>query len=81
MWLVYLRFEDQGKVDTYHVRTNNKKGVAHLFELAEQRGLTATSRLVEYATFYARGTIKAKEMPNFHYYEHHEFEERWRETG
>jgi hypothetical protein len=27
MWLVYLRFDDQGKTRTYHVRTSSKAAV------------------------------------------------------
>ncbi len=79
MWLLYLRFDDQGEVKTYHVRTGSKADVLDLLALAEQHGLTATARLVEYAAFAVSGTIKLKPMmvPNFHFYLHTEFVERW----
>jgi hypothetical protein len=80
MWLVYFRFDDQGEVRTYHVRTGNKTDVQELLDHAERHGLTPTSRLVEYAAFIVSGTIKLKPMivPNFHFYEHADFLERWR---
>jgi len=62
MWLVYLRFDDQGAVKTYHGRTHNKDTVQELLRLAEQRGLTPTAKLVEYAAFITSGTIKLKPM-------------------
>jgi hypothetical protein len=39
MWLVYLRFDDQGQVKTYHVTAENKKAVDEIYALAEQHGL------------------------------------------
>ncbi len=79
MWLVFLRFDDQGHVRTYHIRTGSKHDVQHIISLAEAHGLTATSKLVEYAAFAISGTIKLKPMmvPNFHFYLHNEFIERW----
>ena len=79
MWLLYLRFDDKGEVKTYHVRTGSKVDVLDLLALAEQHGLTPTARLVEYAAFAVSGTIKLKPMmvPNFHFYLHTEFVERW----
>ena len=79
MWLLYLRFDDKGEVKTYHVRTGGKDHVLELLTLAEQHGLTPTARLVEYAAFAVSGTIKLKPMmvPNFHFYLHTEFVERW----
>jgi hypothetical protein len=52
-----------------------------LLALSEQRGLTPSARFVEYAAFSVSGTIKLRPMlvPNFHFYEHAEFERRWRE--
>jgi hypothetical protein len=46
---------------------------------AERHGLTPTARLVEYAAFIVSGTIKLKPMivPNFHFYLHEDFVERW----
>jgi hypothetical protein len=79
MWLLYLRFDDGGQVKTYHVRTYSKSDVADLIARAERHGLTPTSKLVEYAAFIVSGTIKLKPMivPNFHFYLHEEFIERW----
>ena len=81
MWLMYLRFHDQGAVKTYHVRTYNKDTVQELLRLAEQRGLTPTAKLVEYAAFITSGTIKLKPMivPNFHFYLHEEWVSRWQQ--
>lgn len=82
MWLLYLRFDDQGQVKTYHVRTYNKLDVQQLLSLAEKHGLSATSKLVEYAAFIVSGTIKLKPMivPNFHFYLHEEFIRRWKKV-
>jgi hypothetical protein len=79
VWLVYLRFDDGGQVQTYHIRTYNKATVAELIAKAEGHGLTPTAKLVEYAAFIVSGTIKLKPMivPNFHFYLHEEFVERW----
>lgn len=79
MWLVYLRFDDGGQVKTYHIRTYSKNDVTDLIARAERHGLTPTSKLVEYAAFITSGTIKLKPMivPNFHFYQHEEFIERW----
>jgi len=81
MWLVYLRFDDQGKVRTYHVRTANKDSVQEIVKLAEKRGLTKTAKLEEYAAFYTSGSINLKPMtvPNFHFYLHSEFIAKWKE--
>ncbi|PDW03381.1 hypothetical protein CJ255_08985 [Candidatus Viridilinea mediisalina] len=81
MWLVYLRFDDQGTVRTYHIRTHNRETVNELLKLAEQRGLTPTATLVEYAAFIISGTLKLKPMlvPNFHFYLHEEWVERWQD--
>lgn len=83
MWLVYLRFDDAGAVKTYHVRTYNRAMVDELITLAEQRGLTPTAKLVEYAAFITSGTIKLKPMlaPNFHFYLHEDWVARWKEGG
>jgi hypothetical protein len=78
MWLVYLRFDDQGQVKTYHVTAENKKAVDEIYALAEQHGLKMTEKLVEYAFFYARGTMKPKHVPNFHFYKQAEFEGKWK---
>lgn len=62
MWLVYLRFDDQGTVRTYHVRTYNKQEVENILKRAEKHGLTPTSRMVEYAAFIVSGTIKLRPL-------------------
>lgn len=82
MWLVYLRFEDNGKIRTYHVRTGNKQDVQHIISRAEKHGLTATSRLEEYAAFYTSGSINLKPMivPNFHFYLDSEWHKKWEEV-
>lgn len=82
MWLLSFLFEDQGQVKSYHVTARNKVEADQVFKLAEERGLSATARLVEYAVFYTRGTVKPKAVPNFHFYRGSEFEERWQQgTG
>jgi hypothetical protein len=80
MWLLYLLFEDGGQFSSYHITAENKKRAEHLFSLAEQRGLSPTARLVEYAIFYTRGTVKPKQVPNFHFYNHVDFEARWHQV-
>jgi hypothetical protein len=77
MWLVYLRFDHENEIKTYHVTAGNKAEAENVLALAEKRGLSATSKLVEYAIFYARATIKPKHVPNFHFYTHKEFISRW----
>lgn len=83
MWLVYFRFDDAGAVRTYHIRTYGREGVNELLKLAEQRGLSPTAKLVEYAAFITSGTIKLKPMlvPNFHFYDHQEWVQRWKEAA
>lgn len=82
MWLVYLRFDDQGQVKTYHIRTGSKDGVDALFALAEKHGLTTTAKLIEYAAFITSGSIKLKPMivPNFHFYLDEDFLAKWKEA-
>jgi hypothetical protein len=80
MWLLYLLFDDQGQFRSYHVTARNKVEADQIFKLAEQRGLSATARLVEYGIFYTRGTVKPKAVPNFHFYRGSEFEERWQQA-
>lgn len=82
MWLVYLRFDDQGMVRTYHVRTGRKRDVDHILKRAEKHGLTPSSRLVEYAAFIVSGTVKLKPMivPNFHFYLDTDWHKKWEEV-
>lgn len=77
MWLVYLRFDDNKEIKTYHVTAGNKIEAKKILALAEKRGLNAPSKLVEYAIFYAHATIKPKHVPNFHFYKDSEFISRW----
>jgi len=81
MWLVYLRFDDQDKTRTYHVRTSSKADVQKIVKLAEKRGLTKTAKLEEYAAFYTSGSINLKPMivPNFHFYLDTDFITKWKE--
>ena len=81
MWLVYLRFDDNGQVKTYHVTAENKRRVDSIFAMAEQHGLSKSEKLAEYAFFYARGTMHPKHVPNFHFYKWSEFEEKWRDVA
>ena len=80
MWLVYLPFDDQGQVQTYHMTAENKTAVDHIYRLAEQHGLSQTARLEEYAFIYARGTMKPNHVLNFHFYSKSEFIERWQKV-
>ncbi len=80
MWMVYLRFDDQGEVKTYHVGAGNKESADQVINMAEQRGLTPASQLIEYAVFHSQRNIYPKHVPNFHYYELGDFSKRW-ETG
>lgn len=66
MWLVYLRYDDEGDVCTYHAGADNKAEAMALLAKAGERGPTETARLVEYAVFYSGRKIRAKEAPNFH---------------
>jgi hypothetical protein len=81
MWLIYLRFDDKGKVKTYHISADNKAESQEVLSLAEKHGLTPTEKLVEYSVFYSQRTIKPKEVANFHFYSHIEFTDRWKMLG
>jgi hypothetical protein len=81
MWLVYLRFEHDGQVKTYHITAENKQEAQGVLTLAEQRGLSPSERLAEYDVFYSRGTIKPMRTPNLRFYGHREFTERWERAG
>lgn len=78
MWLVYLRFDDQGSVKTYHIRVPDQRSVKDLMACAEQRGLSSTARLEEYAIFSSGRTIQARTQPNFHFYLYEDWMERWK---
>ncbi len=77
MWLVYLRFDGNGEGKTYHVSADTKWHVDKILAMAQKHGLSKSEWLVEYAYFYARGTMKPKHVPNFHFYKWPEFEEKW----
>lgn len=81
MWLIYLRYDDGGEVDTYHLLANNKKTMDAMLHKAQAHGVTKTAKLVEYAAFYSSGTIKKRLaiVPNFHFAEESRFWERWEE--
>lgn len=82
MWLIYLRYDDKGEVDTYHLLAGNKKSVDKMIQKAQCHGVTKAAKLVEYAAFYTSGTIKRKLaiVPNFHFGEESRFWERWEEV-
>jgi hypothetical protein len=65
--LVYLRFDDAGAVQTYHVSTPGKGYAAGVLARARQRGLTPGATLVEYGVFSSLRTIHKIEAPNFHF--------------
>ncbi|MCC6606093.1 MAG: hypothetical protein IT327_23000 [Anaerolineae bacterium] len=48
--------------------------------MAQKHGLSKSEWLVEYAYFYARGTMKPKHVPNFHFYKWPEFEQKWHDV-
>jgi hypothetical protein len=81
MWLLYFRFDDQGQVVTMHVRCALKRTAEGLLKLAQERGLTPTSRLVEYALFGAGATIQPYTVPNFHYLTEETFRARWEKAA
>ena len=74
--LVYLRFDDAGAVQTYHVSTPGKAYVPGVLIRARKRGLTAGAKLVEYAAFSSLRTIHKIEAPNFHFMTMAEFFEQ-----
>ena len=80
MWLCYLRFDDQGRVVTFHIGCPTKGAAEETVQYAEQHGLAATARLVEYAIFHSSRTIFARQAPNFHFYSYWEFIERWKQA-
>lgn len=77
MWLVYLRFDDNNEIKTYHVTAPNKIEAEKILALAEKRGLTPSAKLSEYAIFYSQRMIKPMHVPNFHFYKNSEFTSRW----
>ncbi len=61
MWLVYLRFEGNGRTKVGHVRCDNKKEAEEIVERGRQPGASFEgSNLVEYAFFYSHGMIHEK---------------------
>jgi hypothetical protein len=80
MWLVYLRFDDEGQVVTTHVRTSNKSRVQDIIGRAKRHGFTSTARLVDYMAFYSSGTIK-RPQPSSGFLEHGEFLSMWEQVG
>ena len=78
MWLLYLRFDDQGQVVTMHMECSSQRQAKEVLEHAKQHGLTPTARLVEYALFNSTKRIYAHTVPNFHIYSPWEFLEGWK---
>jgi hypothetical protein len=64
MWLVYLRFEANGRTKVGHVRCSNRQEADAIVERGRKSGASFEgSQLVEYALFYAHGTIHQKVAP------------------
>lgn len=78
-WLLYLRFDDGGMVQTYHMATSSKAAVQELMRLAQQRGFTPSARLVESAAF-SVGHMKRTRVQTdpSQFFEHAQFVERWK---
>ena len=77
MYLLYLRFDDQGQVITMHVQCSRVSTMQQILDLAKQRGFTPASQLVEYASFHANLTIYPRHVPNFHFYKDSDFIKQW----
>ena len=80
MWLVYLRFDNENKVETYHVTAANREEADHVLRLANLHGLTASSKLVEHAFFYTERNVKPKQVPSFHFYKQLDFLSKWNDV-
>lgn len=80
MWLLYFRFDEQGQVVTMHVRTDSLYEAEQIMKLANKRGFTTTSKLVEYALFRAGSAMQARTVPNFHFYYSKDFIKKWNEA-
>jgi hypothetical protein len=64
MWLVYLRFEGNGRTKVGHIRCANKEDAQAVVERGRKPDASFEgSQLVEYAFFYAHGTIHVKVAP------------------
>lgn len=64
MWLVYLRFDGDGRTKVGHVRCGNKQEAIAAVEKAREPGASFDgSRLTEYALYYAHGAIHEKVAP------------------
>ena len=68
MWLLYLRYDADGVVDTFHVLVDRKGHVPDLIAFAEAHPPRTGARLVEYAVFSSTRTIFVREAPNYHAY-------------
>ena len=84
-WLLYLRFDDEGKIVTRHVVCGGVRGatvsVRECSDVAEQRGFTPTQKLQEDACFHVGDIVKKAVTPSFHFYSGAEFQERWQRGG
>jgi hypothetical protein len=80
MWLLYLRFDDQGEAKIMHLQCTNRKEIQQVLTMARERGLTSTSNLKEYAYFYASGPIYNKGAShNCDLYTTASFGDEWRQ--
>ena len=83
--LLYLRFDDEGKIVTMHIVCGGVLGarvsVRECLDMAEKRGFTPTQKLQEYAYFHVGGVVKKAVTPNFHFYYSEKFKGRWQRGG
>jgi hypothetical protein len=64
MWLVYLRFDGNGRTKVGHVRCPNEVEARAAVEKAQKPDASFEgSRLTEYALYYAHATIHEKVAP------------------
>ena len=79
LYPLYLRFDDQGTVQTCHVCTGSEADVKEILRLAQQHGLTLTAHLVESAAF-SVGYVKRRRVraDPTQFFEHAGFVARWK---
>jgi hypothetical protein len=64
MWLVYLRFDGNGRTKGGHVRCPNELEARAAVERAQKPDASfESSRLTEYALYYSHATIREKVAP------------------
>jgi hypothetical protein len=65
MWLVFMKFEGQGRCRTVHVTAGSKAGAKIMVDRALHQDGDDGLRLSEYTLFYAQATIHQKETNTF----------------